>query len=135
MARLRVLVVVVGLALLAAPTASNAAAAAPANPVADCNATGTLTHQYSVAVLQHALKTLPVDVKEYTDCYDVIQRALLAQVGGHHARSTGDSHGGGGSVLPTPVIVVIVLLALAAATFGALALRRRGRGGEPPRTP
>jgi hypothetical protein len=131
MARLRVLVAATALAACfgGAADAIAAVAAAP-TPIAECNATGTLTHHYSAAVLQHALATMPADIKEYTDCYDVIQRALLAQVSGRHAGgSNRDSGGSGGTFLPTPVIVVIVVLAVAAASFGFLALRRRGGGG------
>jgi hypothetical protein len=107
--------------LVAAP----ALGAGQAAPVADCNAHGRLTRTYTANQLQTALTTMPADIKEYTDCYDVIQRALLARVGGHRASTTGDSNSSGGSFLPTPVIVVIVLLVLAAATFAALAVRRR----------
>jgi hypothetical protein len=113
----------------------SAAAAGPAgatpaapNPLADCNSTGRLTHQYSTAVLQHALATMPADLREYSDCYDVIQRALLAQVSTHRD-GPGGPGGSGGSFLPIPVIVVIALLGLAAATFGVLALRRHAGGG------
>jgi hypothetical protein len=113
-----------------------AAFAAPAgavslNPVvADCNAHGRLTQTYSLGELQTAISTLPADVKEYTDCFDVINRALLAQTGSHSHTGSGGG-GSGGSFLPTPVIVILVLLVLAAATFGAMAVRRRrdGDGG------
>jgi hypothetical protein len=107
------------------------AAAAQSPPVSDCNAHGRLTQTYTAKQLQTALSTMPADIKEYTDCYDVIQRALVADVGGHHVNGSKDSTSSGGSFLPTPLIVVIVVLALAAATFGGLALRRRSndRGG------
>jgi hypothetical protein len=111
-------------AALAAP-----ASAAQSPPVSDCNAHGRLTETYTPRQLQTALSTMPADIKEYTDCYDVIQRALVAAVGGHRVSGSKDSAGSGGSFLPTPVIVVIVILALAAATFGALALRRRSNDG------
>jgi hypothetical protein len=99
--------------------------------VADCNSHGRLTQTYSDAQLRNALSTMSADVKEYTDCYDVIQRALLAQLGGSHQRSDGSNSGSGGSFLPTPLIVLLVLLALGAVTFGAVAIRRRGAGGAP----
>jgi hypothetical protein len=107
------------------------AAAASLNPVvADCNAHGKLTQTYSLGELQTAISTLPADVKEYTDCFDVINRALLAQTGSHSHSGNGGG-GSGGSFLPTPVIVILVLLLLAAATFGAIAIRRRREdGGE-----
>ena len=91
---------------------------------ADCNGHDALTHVYSVAALQNALATMPATMKEYTDCQDVIGRALTNALGSGHGKG-GGSGGGGGSFLPTPVIVILVLLALAAATFGAIAVRRR----------
>ena len=105
-------------------------AAAQPNPVADCNAHGTLTTHYTAAQLRNGLNTMPADIKEYTDCYDVLQRALLAELGSSQsapAKST--SSGSGGSFLPTPMIVILVLLVLAAVTFGAVALRRRREAG------
>jgi len=116
---------------LAGPLGAVRAASAP-NPLDDCSKQGQLTHTYSPAELRHALATMPADVKEYTDCYDVINRALLAAVGGVHDNGGG---GSGGSFLPTPVIVVLIVLLLAAATLGALALRRRRQGGDAPPTP
>jgi hypothetical protein len=117
-------VAVSAIAALAAP-----ALAAQSPPVSDCNAHGRLTKRYTAKQLQTALSTMPADIKEYTNCYDVIQRALVADVGGQHVNGSKDAASSGGSFLPTPVIVVIVVLALAAATFGGLALRRRSNDG------
>ena len=114
------------------PVPALGAAGSPA--VTDCNAHGRLTKTYTPQELQTALSTMPADIKEYTDCYDVIQRALVAQLGGHHVNGSGDSSSSG-SFLPTPVIVVIVVLALAAATFGVLAVRRRSDAGNGPEAP
>jgi hypothetical protein len=118
------------LALLAALTAvapcvlAGSEALAAGNPVvSDCNAHGRLAGSYSVGELRNALSTMHADVKEYTDCYDVIQRALLAAVGGLHAGGGGGLFGG--SFLPTWLVVLLVLLGLSAATFGAVAVRRR----------
>src|SRR5437763_13142551 len=122
----RVVALVCALGALAAPVTS----AAQSQAVADCNAHGHLTRHYSVAQLRHALVTMSADVKEYTDCYDVIQRALLAQLASIRGGGGGGSdQGSGGSFLPTPLIVLLVLLALAAATLGAIAVRRRGSAG------
>lgn len=96
--------------------------------IADCNAHNMLTRHYTIPQLQNALSTMPADVAEYTNCHDVIQRALLTQEGKLHAGGGSPASSGassGGSFLPTPLIVVLVVLVLAAATFGALALRRR----------
>jgi hypothetical protein len=121
-----VIALVTGLAVIAPSllAALPARAATGSAALADCNGHDALTHVYSVAALQNALATMPATMKEYTDCQDVISRALTNALG-----SKGGTGGGGGgsgsSFLPTPVIVVLVLLALAAATFGAIAVRRR----------
>jgi len=117
-----------GVGGFAVPAASASAKVNAA--IADCNAHGKLTRTYSLSQLQIAITTMPSDVKEYTDCYDVINRALLAQTSKHSGG--GETGGGsGGSFLPTPVIVILVLLLLAGATFGAIAIRRRREdGGE-----
>jgi hypothetical protein len=109
-------------AVVALPPAS--AAAAGQDPViADCSAHNSLTGHYTIAQLRTALSTLPSDVKEYTACPDVINRQLLAQLGG--GRGNGTGNGGGGSFLPTPVIVVLVVVLLGGATYAGLTLRRR----------
>jgi hypothetical protein len=117
------------IAVLAVPFAGLSAGAPLAlasatQVVSDCNAHGKLTQPYTVSQLKTALSTMPADVKEYTNCYDVIQRALLSQIGGSHAGGGGSS-GSGGSFLSTPVIVIVVVLLLAAATLGSIAVRRR----------
>jgi hypothetical protein len=111
------------IAAFAAPAPlAQAAGLSPA--VADCNTHAALTHHYTVAQLRNALATMPADIKEYTNCPDVIQRALLAQIGG--VTGSGGSGSGGGSFLPTPLIVVLVLLILAGGGFAVYAWRRRG---------
>lgn len=92
--------------------------------LADCNAHDALTKSYTVAELRNALATMPATMKEYTDCPDVISRALNSALA-NGGKSNGSGSGSGGSFLPTPVIVILVLLVLAAATFGAIAIRRR----------
>jgi hypothetical protein len=101
------------------------AATAASNPViADCIGHGRLTQTYTEAQLKLALSTLPAEVKQYTNCSDVITNALPAAIARSQHGGTGGG-GSGGSFLPTPVIVIIVLLALAGITLGALAVRRR----------
>ena len=109
-------------ALAAAVLLAGPAAAAGPSPTADCNANARLTQHYSPAQLRHALATMPADVKEYTNCYDLIQRTLLSELNQLHLNGSG---GGGGSLLPTPVLIVLVLLLVAAAGLGTVALRRR----------
>jgi hypothetical protein len=129
--RLQVLIAVLATvaALTSGALAAPAAGASLSPVVADCNAHGRLTRTYTLAELQLALSTLPADVKEYTNCSDVISRALLAQTA-NHSDGGGSGGGSGGSFLPTPVIVVLVVLVLAGATFAAVAVRRRRDAGE-----
>jgi hypothetical protein len=126
------------IALLCALATASPAAAAQSPVVGDCVAHGQLTQTYSDGQLKTGLSTMSAAVKEYTNCYDVIQRALLGQISGTQPTKSGTG-GSGGSFLPTPVIVLLVLLALAAVTFGAIAIRRRtgasetsGGDGDPP---
>jgi hypothetical protein len=93
--------------------------------LADCNAHAQLTQTYSAGQLQSALRTMPADQKEYTDCYDVIQRALLADIGHVHAASGDAQPSGGSSFLSTPVIIEIVVVAFAAVMLGGIAIQRR----------
>ncbi len=121
--------IAIAVVLAAALSAAPGAVASPGSQaITDCNTHGRLTRHYTVSQLHDALSRMPAVVKEYTDCYDVVQRALLADVAGSHPTDSGGSGGSGGSFLPTWLIVVLVLLGLAAATLGAVALRRRGSG-------
>ena len=92
--------------------------------IADCNAHGKLTRTYTVKELRTALQTMSADVKEYTNCYDVIQRALLADIGGIKADGGGGSDGGS-SFLPTPLLIVLGVLVVAAGGLAVVARRRR----------
>lgn len=107
--------------------ASAPAQGATSSPVvADCVSHGRLTHQYSVSELHTALTVIPVDTQEYTNCYAVIQHALLAQVSASHPGTGSTSQGSsGGSFLPLPVIVVLAVLVASAAGFGVYAVARR----------
>jgi hypothetical protein len=112
--------------VISAVAAAPAAASSGSSVIADCNKHLRLTGTYSIAELQNALQTLPADIAEYSNCKDVIQRALLVAQG--KAAGSGDGGTGGssgGSALPTPLIVVLVVLALGAVTLGAVAIRRR----------
>lgn len=119
------------IAVSAAATPAALGAKAVGNPIlAECNSTGALSHNYTLAQLRHALAIMPASYKEYGSCLDVIQAAIIKVKAG---KSGGGGNGSGGSFLPTPVIVILVVLILAAATFGALAVRRRraSPGGGP----
>jgi hypothetical protein len=129
MTRRAIMILALGCALCAGvPALASAAPGAVASQaINDCNDHLKLTQTYSSQVLRQALAQMPADVREYTDCFDVIERQLFKQLGTPASGSAGTAApSSGGSFLPTWLIVVIVLLALAAITFGALALRRRG---------
>lgn len=98
-----------------------AIAAAGNAVINDCESNGQLTHPYTHQELVHALAVMPATVKQYTNCYDVIQQALVK--GQDRTGTAGSSSSS--SFLPTPVIVILVLLILAAITFAAIAIRRR----------
>jgi hypothetical protein len=119
------LVAAVAALLWAAPDAS----AAMPPPVTDCNSHGQLTQQYSLQQLRVALANIPPPVKEYTNCYDVIQRQLFDQLSGTHQSGGGGGNGSGGSFLPAPVIILLAVLLVVAGGYTALAVRRRGGGG------
>ncbi|HUA46388.1 MAG TPA: hypothetical protein VMA77_14255 [Solirubrobacteraceae bacterium] len=124
------------LPMAAATVAGAASGGTPAEAIADCNDHGTLTSYYSPTTLRAALAQMPVDVKEYTDCYDVIERQLFKELGSSSAPGTATTgSSSGSSFLPTWLVIVIVVLALAAITFGAMAIRRRGGGPGGPSEP
>lgn len=76
-----------GLALTAASLAQAAPAhAAPADVIQDCAADGDLDRSYSLQDLLSAYLTLPADVAAYTDCPDVIARAI-GRAGGPSAQA------------------------------------------------
>lgn len=129
MTRRAITILALGCALsVGAPALAQAASSGtPAQAITDCNDHGRLTQSYSAQALRQALAQMPADVREYTNCFDVIERQLFKQLGQKSSGSTGTgSTSSGSSFLPTWLIIVIVVLALAAITFGALALRRRG---------
>ncbi len=85
-----------------------------------------LAGHYTVAQLNHALRVMPAETKEYTDCPDVINRARLAALG----KLPGGGSGSSGSFLPTPVLIILIVLVLVAVTLAAIAVRRRRSAPE-----
>jgi hypothetical protein len=86
-----------GLALIPGGLISAApAAASPTQVLADCNANGHLTGTYSRSDLRGALNGMGADTREYTNCYDVVRRALLSSAAAGGARPGGGSTSGGG---------------------------------------
>ena len=119
-------------ALAAGGGGAASAAAAAGNPIInDCEANGQLTHPYTLSQLRHALAVMPASVKQYTNCYDVIQQALI------QARRTGTagpaaSSSSGSSFLPTPVLIVLIVLVVVAVGLVVVAVMRRRRSGDEP---
>jgi hypothetical protein len=110
---------------MAALTVPTVAGAATSPAVSDCTSHGRLTRQYSITQLHAALAQLPTDIQEYTNCYAIIQRALLAQVSGSRPAGGQASQSSGSSFLPLPIVIVLIALGVGAVGFGALTLRRR----------
>jgi len=73
--------------LVAAPAAM---AGTRADIVADCFDDGKLDGNYSASQIRDARNNLPADVDQYSDCRDVLARAL----GGSGSRDIGGSGGG-----------------------------------------
>jgi hypothetical protein len=118
--------VCVAATVLPAPGAAAPPSGTAAQAISDCNDHAQLTRYYSPTVLREALASMPADVKEYTDCYDVIERQLFSELSkGTTPGAATPKSSSSGSFLPTWLIVVIVLLALAAVTLGAVSIRRR----------
>jgi hypothetical protein len=122
------LALVCALSLTVPVLAGAATSGTPSQAISDCNSHDRLTAYYSPSVLRAALAQMPSDVKEYTDCYDVIEQQLFKQLGQSGSGSATAPSSSGSSFLPTWLIIVIVVLGLAAITFGAIAFRRRSGG-------
>jgi len=75
--RCTVAAVVSSYLLLAAP----AALASGADVIVDCNDNGRLTKEYSQKEYRQALANLPADIRQYTDCENIIRRAQLGLPG------------------------------------------------------
>ncbi|MGO9753946.1 MAG: hypothetical protein ACLP8S_22000 [Solirubrobacteraceae bacterium] len=120
-------------AVVLAVGAGSALAVAPATQ--DCKANGRLIHHYTNAELRNALATMSQTDIEYTNCYQVIQDQLNAQLPSH-VSSAGTAKSTSRSFFSAPVVIVLIVIVLAGGGF-ALAARKRGAGGrsgdgEPP---
>jgi hypothetical protein len=89
---------IVGLACLLA-----ALVAAPAAPAQDTRSKilrecqeGGLTGDYSIREIRDARNNIPDDVDQYSDCRDVLARALADRAGGGSGGGGGTAGGGGG---------------------------------------
>src|SRR6185437_8271509 len=72
------------------------AQASPQAVIRDCAKDGKLNQHYSLSDLKNALKKLPTDVDEYTNCRDVINQAETQGSGGGHGSGGSGPVGGGG---------------------------------------
>jgi hypothetical protein len=104
---------------------SATAFAAQTGALADCNVHAQLTQHYSVGQLQDALANMGADQKEYTDCYDVIQRALLGDVGRLHPGRIDSQHTDSSSFVTPPLLALIGGVGFAAGAVTFLGARRR----------
>jgi hypothetical protein len=122
----RSFILLVLLGALTGAAAAQPAFAALSPAIADCNSHGQLTQHYSVAQLHTALSTMPTDVQEYTDCYNVIQNQLEAQVAGQKVDPASASGSGGSSFLSTPLLIALIVVLVGGGAFAGIALQRRG---------
>src|SRR5262245_46385994 len=77
--------------LFVVPTAAQAAD--PIKVIRDCEDDGILQGNYTPAEIRAAQKALPTDIDEYSDCRDVLSRALT---GDENDKNSGSGGGGGG---------------------------------------
>src|ERR1700742_3383543 len=85
----RTILLALSAALLALPSTAWAGAS-PTTILRDCADDGVLQGNYTTAELRNAENHIPTDIDEYSDCRDVLSRALQAGTTAH------DSSGGGG---------------------------------------
>ena len=88
---LRPALIAVLMLLVAAPTAP---AQSTRNQILRECQNGSLSGDYTAREIRDARSNIPDDVDQYTDCRDVLSRALIALAGGG---ASGDTSGGGGT--------------------------------------
>src|ERR687892_1827841 len=84
----RLLLVMVLALLVAAPAAM---AGTRSDIIGDCYDNGRLDGDYTPSQIRDARNNLPADIDQYSDCRDVLSRAL----GGTGSKATGGGGGGG----------------------------------------
>jgi hypothetical protein len=92
----KLLLVMVLTLLVAAPAAM---AGTRADIVADCFDDGRLDGNYTASQIRDARNNLPADVDQYSDCRDVLSRALGGS-GSNDTGAAGGAVGGGGPLEP-----------------------------------
>ncbi|HET9013669.1 MAG TPA: hypothetical protein VFN38_17720 [Gemmatimonadaceae bacterium] len=93
MLRLALACLVLGL-IVAVPAAN---AASTTQILRDCADDGVLQGDYTVAELRKARQNIPTDTDQYTDCRDVLARAVARTGGGGSGGAGGTSGGGAGA--------------------------------------
>ena len=93
----RTLLLVLGLAAALLLATAAFADSTTTKIIRDCADDGILEGHYTPAELRKARYNLPTDVNEYSDCSDVLSRALAADVS-----SSGGGPSGSSSAAPTP---------------------------------
>jgi len=95
----------VAAALLLALAAAAPASASEATKILEACSNGVLPTGYSQQAYSQAIKQMPPELSEYTDCPDLIHKAQLAGAAGSHG-GPGASSGSGGAASavapPTP---------------------------------
>jgi hypothetical protein len=132
------LAVAAGTSLL--PAFSGSAAAAPPcaeRVIADWSDNGRVDRLYALHCYEEAIDSIPVDLRDYTNATDVIERALTAAsrqqppVGGSPvaaSQPTPEVDTSGASSVPFPLLLLVGIsfVVLAAGAAGHLSRRRRG---------
>ncbi len=95
----------VAAALLLPLAAAAPASGSQATKILEACSNGTLPTGYSQQAYSQAIKQMPPELSEYTDCPDLIHKAQLAGAAGSHGGLGGggaSGSGGGGSAVAAP---------------------------------
>lgn len=71
--------------------------------IRDCYHNGRLTQAWSIKDLKKALKRLPDDINEYSDCEDILKAAISQASGGHGGDGAYLPPGGSSGPFATPI--------------------------------
>jgi hypothetical protein len=133
MACFAVIVGTVSLALFAGSAAG--AAACAQSVIDDWSDNGRIDRLYELQCYEEAIQAIPVDIRDYTNAADIIQRALTSAVRQRSSAGIDDAGSqppeidtSGASALPLPLLLLVgaSLAVLAAGAAGYFSRRRRG---------
>jgi len=141
-ARLAVIAGATALVLFAAP--ASAAPPCAERVIDDWSDNGRIDRLYPLPCYESAIDAIPVDLRDYTNAADVIERALTAAArqqpptGGSgtdsalssEAAPAVDASGAGSIPVPLIVLVGVSLLVIAAGVVSHVSRRRRDLPGE-----